>query len=189
MFLTSCILRVRLSLRVISPRAPLCSINIRTEEGASGPWWARSQWPQPSVRVWFSHCVIWTSPWWSPWRSSLSCGSGKNSLTRKATNSSWGCSRRPQYKASASWALCAHLSPLNLPSVRACRGHCLYCHCPMSVTEVEKAGWSPTCCFVTIVDYLISNCDKLSYFQNLDSSRCLGTFCCCFDIFVFATTK
>lgn len=47
----------------------------------------------------------------------------------------------------------------------------------MSVTEVEKEqGDSPMRSFVTIIDYLISNCDQLSDFQNLDSSRCLDTF-------------
>lgn len=45
-----------------------------------------------------------------------------------------------------------------------------------------KQGDSPTHCFVIIIiDYLISNCDQLGDFQNLDSNRCLDIFCCCFD--------
>lgn len=55
-----------------------------------------------------------------------------------------------------------------------------------------KQGDSPTQCFVfiiIIIDYLISNCDQLGDFQNLDSNRCLDIVCCCFDICLWSNKK
>lgn len=85
---------VRLSWSVTSPPAPPCSTNSRMAGGASGLWWARSRWPQPCVRVWFSPCDAWTSPWWSQLHLSPSCDSGRSSSIQRATSLSWGCSRR-----------------------------------------------------------------------------------------------
>lgn len=184
------IIHVRLSWSVISVLAPPCSTNSRTAGGASGLWWVKSRWPQPCVRVWFSPCGAWTSPWWSRLHRSPSSGSGRSLSIQRATSSSWGCSRRLRYEGiSSSVSLFSlSLAALSLPAwITDVVGHMeamwsiLLQSFPPQLWQRNhsRRGVSHFWHILVFHDNHRSNCDQLNDCPNPQTNGCLDFFFFC----------